>query len=434
MGFSYDIKTSKKDKLSSNCLMACHKISAVIDLFLSTFLVAYIYSLSSDIHKYVYNVALYLIVTYASLCIVYYLLGYLLEKTNRSVIYRCGIIARAGLVVFAIFFGRDLAQLIPLAGILNGVSQAIYYSAYDTMKHEMVSRSSMRTFVLLDQALGKAMDIFVPIVLGALIEVSTYAQVSIYIFVVCVIQIGLSFCVKSKRPENSKFTMKEYFSALNNKPEAKAKIKSIYILGIIYGLTTIVPTLVNICIMIELGSSFKLGMIISICAVISIFGLVAFRKFTQLGKRELVLCIIAFIPLLSTILFVFFPSITTIYVYNLGVVTTKIIYQYLYESQRFSILKEEGLYEYIVEHHAICNMTLGVSRVFTFILMFLFNLDQSLVGFKVFLCIMSSMFTLIILALMLYERRFFSDKKEKIEEEKTFKIIRKCLKEPIWEF
>lgn len=431
MGFSYDIKTSKKDKLSSNCLMACHKISAVIDLFLSTFLVAYIYSLSSDIHQYVYNVALYLIVTYASLSILYFLLGYLLEKTNRAIIYRCGIIARAGLVVFAIFFGKDLAQLIPLAGLLNGVSQAIYYSAYDTMKHEMVSRNSMGTFVLLDQALAKVMDVFVPIVLGALIEVSTYAQVSIYIFVVCIIQIALSFCVRSKRPENSKFTVRKYIAELKNKPVEKAQLKWIYILSFIYGLTTIVPTLVNICIMIELGSSFKLGMITSICAVISIVCIMLFRKFTQIGKRELVLCLIAFVPLLSTVLFIFFPSVTTIYVYNLGVIATKVIYQYLFESKRFSILKEAGLYEYIAEHHAICVSILGVSRVFTFMLMFLFNLDQSLVGFKVFLCIMSSMFTVIVLALMLYERRFFSDKKEKIEEEKTFKIIRKCLKEPI---
>lgn len=106
MGFSYDIKTSKKDKLSSNCLMACHKISAVIDLFLSTFLVAYIYSLSSDIHKYVYNVALYLIVTYASLCIVYYLLGYLLEKQTGRLYIVVELLQEQGLLSLQSFLGE----------------------------------------------------------------------------------------------------------------------------------------------------------------------------------------------------------------------------------------------------------------------------------------------------------------------------------------
>lgn len=429
MGYSYNIKTSKKDNLSSSCLMACHKIYAVVDLFLSTFLVAYIYDFSDDIHKYIFNVTVYLIATYASLTILYFFMGYLLEKTNRVVIYRCGLIARAGLVMFAIFFGQDLARLIVLAGVLNGVSQAIYYSGYDTMQHEMVSRKSIKNFVLIDQALGKVVDVVVPVVLGALIEVSTYAQASIYVFVVCVIQIVLSFFIRSKRPENSKFTLRRYFGELNKKPKIKRKLNWIYIMSFIYGLTTIVPTLVNICIMIEMGSSFSLGIIVSICAVISILFLILFRRYTKIGKRELVLCIIAFVPLLSTILFVFLPSVTTIYIYNTCVVSCKIIYQYLYSAQRFSILKEEGLYEFIAEHHALCVIYMGIGRVLTLILMFLFNLDISLIGFKVFLCIMSSTFTIIMIALLLFERRYCSEKTEQIEEEKVFKVIKKCLKE-----
>lgn len=431
MGYSYDIRTSKKDILSSTSLLACHKISSIINLFLSTFLVAYIYTFSGGLHEYIFNVALYEISTYITLTICLFLLCVLIEKTNRIWFFRIGLIARAGLVVFAIFFGENLAHLIPLAGFLNGLSQAFYYASYNTMKHEMVSRKSISSFLMFDQIIGKVMDIIVPIVLGALIEVSTYMQVSIYIFVVCVIQIGISFGVKSKRPQGSSFSLKQYFSVLNKKPVLKKKMKFVYGMAFVYGMTTIVPTLVNICIMMEFGSSFKLGVVTSVCAVVAIVAIFLFKRFTKMGNRTMILCLISVVPLLSTILFAIFPGIATLIVYNIAVVACKVVYQYLFEVHRFSTLKEEGLYEFITEHQALVEVMFGVSRIATFALMFLFNMGAGLVAFKVFLCVMSVSFSLILLLLMCYEVRYFSKRKEEFDDKNTFNIIKKCLKKSI---
>ena len=75
MAYTYDITKSKSDKTSSGCLLACHIILCIVELFLSTFLVAHIYDLSSDINEYIFNVGVYYIWTYLSMLIIYYVLS-----------------------------------------------------------------------------------------------------------------------------------------------------------------------------------------------------------------------------------------------------------------------------------------------------------------------------------------------------------------------
>ena len=73
MTYTYDINTSKKDTRSTICLSTCHSIHSIVKLFLSTFLVAHIHSLTDNIYDYAIKVGLYQIVTYAVMTISYFL-------------------------------------------------------------------------------------------------------------------------------------------------------------------------------------------------------------------------------------------------------------------------------------------------------------------------------------------------------------------------
>ena len=105
MSYQYNIQTSKKDLRSSICLFIDHKLATIVKLFLSTFLVAYIYSFSENIFNYILNVGLYEIASYTTMLISYFVVAYFVDKTNRVWIYRIGVILRAVFVVFAIFYG-----------------------------------------------------------------------------------------------------------------------------------------------------------------------------------------------------------------------------------------------------------------------------------------------------------------------------------------
>jgi len=116
MAFVYDIKTSKKDNKSSVCLVVCHLLFNVINLFVSTFLIAHIYTLTSDIFSYVIKVAIFQISAYLVMLVAYYLFSFVVDKTNRIWVYRLGNILNTALVVVTIFYGKNLAEIVVLAG------------------------------------------------------------------------------------------------------------------------------------------------------------------------------------------------------------------------------------------------------------------------------------------------------------------------------
>ena len=192
MAYTYNISTSKEDKKSTICLSTCHILFSIINLFVSTFLVAHIYSQTANIFDYAVNVGIYNLTTYAVMMVAYFLFSLWVDKSNRIWCYRLANLITAGLVVFTIFYGENLAQYVWLAGVLYGLSHAAYYASYNVLKQEMVSRNTIGKYTLILEVLTKIVNIVFPILLGMLIEVSTFATVAIYVCVICLIQIFIN--------------------------------------------------------------------------------------------------------------------------------------------------------------------------------------------------------------------------------------------------
>ncbi len=408
MAYSYDINSSKKDKRSSGCLFGCHAINEIVGLFLNVFLIALIYNYVTDVNDYIYKVCVFVSCNYIFMALAQIPFAYLVEKTNRVWVYRLGILSRTALVVGSIFFGKNIANMLVLAGALNGITSALYYSGYNTIKQEMVSRKSMRSFAVLCQIIQLTIKLVVPVVMGRLIDVSTFSQVAIYVCIICAVQIGLSFGVASKKPEASKFNLKGYFVKLKTMPEVYKKMKALYIGAFIYGFTTIVGNLLNVCIMMQFGSNFSLGAISSIFSVVCMITILLFNKFTKKGKRSALYIFLAILPFLTTVLFVSVPCVTTLIIYNLGVDVTNIIYKTVYDVYRNGILKEAGLYSEITEHQTVVELLFSSSRVLSHVVVLLLVLIPSLVAYKLVLCISVLSYSAMILFLLVWEKRFIS--------------------------
>ncbi len=418
MAFVYDISTSKKDNSANVCLQICHLFYCIINLFLSTFLVAYIYDLTNGIFDYIYNVAIYNLFIYIGLIVFYLILAPLVDKTNRVWFYRVGIVINMALVVLCVFCGKQIANLLILAGLLNGVAKAFYYSSYNTIKQEMVSRKSIKSFAVFSSVLSQIINIVVPILMGLLISSSTYSMVAIYVCVVCVIQLGVSFGVKSKKPEGSNFSIKGYFSKLKQNPEVYKKMKFLYFGSLIYGSATIVSTLLNICIMLEFGSSFSLGVLTSVFAAVSVVSLLLINKFTTAGKRKVVLSICAILPVIGSVLFASMSNYITLIIYNLLIVIAKIVAETIFDTYRNSNLKEAGLYSEITEHQTVNEVLFNISRIIVFGILILLGLINSLVVFKIFFVIFACTYSFLIIFLIIYEKRYIiaSTIKEPLEK------------------
>lgn len=418
MSYTYDISTSQKDKQSTICLFTTHTISAIVTFFISTFLVAQFYVYNNNIFAYIKNVCMFEGISYIVMAIFMIPFSYLVEKTNRVWIYRFANILRAALIVLIIFINEsNVMSMLYITAVLNGLSYAVYYASYNTIKQEMVSRKSMRIFSVICHCADLIVRIVLPILLGALIDAATFSKVSIYVAALCVFQIAVSFGVHSKKPANSNYNLKQYFTKLRQNPEIYSKIKALYWGAFIYGFTSIVTTLINICILMQFGTNFSLGALSSLFSAISMITILLFNKYTRRGKRSSIYITSAIFTFLCTLVFAVYPTIWTLIVYNLGVAATSIIYKTVYDVYRNGILKEAGLYSEITEHQSMTEMFMEFARIISYMVLILLALFQSLVIFKIFLCISVLSCSGTLIFLLYFEKTYFSAKKESAQQE-----------------
>ena len=92
----------------------------------------------------------------------------------------------------------------------------------------------MDNYAVIISVIGKIVSVVFPLVLGALLSVSSISQVAIYVLVLSAILFGVTFFVKAKRPAESGFSIKEYIGDLKARPKVAKKIKFIYIITIVY--------------------------------------------------------------------------------------------------------------------------------------------------------------------------------------------------------
>ena len=333
------------------------------------------------------------------------------------------------MVIFIVFYGKQIAGLLPLAGVLSGLSLSAYYAPFNVIQNEMVSRKSLKSYFVASLILSRTCDVIIPITFGALIQASTYSQVAIYVAILCVVLLLMSLFIKAKKPEGSSFRYIDYFKRLKKNKFLLNKLRIVYFMTFIYGFTTIVEVLVNISVMQQFESNFSLGMLTSIFSVISIISILLFNKFTKAGKREIVYSIMAVMPVLSTFIFTICPTVIALIIYNVGVAISKIIMETHFELYRTSNLKDAGFYDCIAEHQVTIENTMQVSRIISFVIMLILGLSKSIIALRIFMCIFAFSYSGVIAFLIYYERKYF--KNSNALEEHNFKLIMNCIKKEL---
>lgn len=405
MAFTYDVNAVHKDKHSSWCLLICHMLITIINMFISTFFVAHIYTLSGDIFEYVKNVGIYYLIAYIVFAISYCAFSYIVDRTKRIGVFRLSVFFRMSVVIVMIFFGQNLATILPLSGFLYGFSGGAYYSSYNVLKQEMVSKRSMGDFATYATMLAKAIEIIAPIGLGAIISVSSFVDAAIYVAIITFAIFIVSFFIKAQKPEGSSFNLKGYLKVLKSNDESVKKIKYLYGTAFVYGFSTATEALISLCIMMQFGSSLSLGSITSIINAVVLIEIFVVNKFTKPGKRSYIYLISMFLPIIGTLLFTLIPSMTTVVIFKFLLAISLIIAMTEYDIYRNSNLKEAGLYNYIAEHQVVVEECFCASRISGFTLILLIGLMKSIIAFKILLVVLSLTYSLLLLLLKIYESK-----------------------------
>lgn len=375
----------KSEKLSTSAksLMICEIINSIIDLFLNTFLVAYLLNITNE---NIGSVALYYVIDYAITGICMFIIGYFLKKYNIANIYRFGIFIKCIFVILIVFLREQIQNfLIPIAIIL-GVAETVYWGTCDNMVGFVTDENNRKKYTTNKKIIRSFTKIIMPIVLGTSIELLSFYKVSTYVMILSFTQVVLSLFIKIQNQNYGNFNLKSFLNSIDIKSNNRLKI--IYKSSILYGvLLNLIPTLVTIIIIMTYKTNFNLGFLNTLFAICSMVTLFVFKKINNKKFQKYILLFGSIVSLLSVIFLIIKLGKLEVVLYNIVSYSFIVILEILFNIERFND-KENGINDnYYIENQIFINMIMQIGRIVGYGLLFIVGLMNNVVYFKLLLLV-----------------------------------------------
>lgn len=405
------VEVKPKRKLSGTNIaqQISHGINNVISVFVSTFLVSYIYSISEN---YLQNIGLFYVFNYLVMAIVYLAVSAIIDRTNRVLFYRFAMIIRAGFIIMVIFVGKQLAGLVILAGALHGFSEACYWTSYNIMKNELVRKSSFKLYSTLQTVIERSIYIIIPITLGKIIDAESFKLSAIIVAVLVAVEFISSLFIKSHRPENSSFDLKGFFRDTKNLGEKGKLIKHGILTSFLYGFYNSISIVNTVLIMLAYNSNFSLGLLTGVFSAMAIIFLVLYSKFTKPGKRTAMYITCGILPLIAAIMLAIDINKWFIALFTMVYTVCHMSFVQPFDVCRNVLLKKLGMYDSIAEFQACVEFVMEMGRVVSFTLMIVFGavglhygVDGLITATKIYTVLNVAMLIVINISVMIFEKK-----------------------------
>lgn len=407
---NFDIVISKKQSLSSTNVaqLISHALFNIISIFVSTFLVSYIYSISDN---YLVSIGSFYAMHYLVMGIMYLAVSAVIDRTNRVFFYRVALVIKAGFILMIIFIGQKLAGLVLLAGALSGLSEACYWTSYNIMKNELVRKRAMKKYATLQSGIEKFLNFIIPISLGKIIDANSFKTSAIIACVVVCIQLISSFFIKSHRPENSSFDMKDFCKQVRALGDKKGVVTNSFTVAFVYGLHTSIAYINTIVIMLVFNSNFSLGILKGVFSLLAIVFLVYLNK-SRPGKKSIMYILCGTLPVISAVLCAIFTNKTFVIIFTMLITICQLSYTYSFDVCRNVVLKKLKMYDCIAEYQCTIELTLEIARVIIFSIMIVFGVvgasfgsEGLILSAKIFLALSTSVMLVVNILMMRYENK-----------------------------
>lgn len=380
-------------KLNRNqkCLFSIHLFRGITELFTNTFLTSHIVSITADnvLGSGLFNSAIFYISQYLCYALFYFAISYLVKKSNRTIFLQLGIIVNLILVVCLVFWANAISKWVVLVGALCGISNALYYAGYFVMKNEYAHRVSIKKYNMLTVIGVSIIKIIVPTVLGLLIDSSSFANISIYMVVITLIQLVISFFILSHKRKDANLQLALYIKNLRQDKPSFSKIKYTYINALLSGVKNTYKLILTVLILYAFKTNVGLGLFTSISSIITMALLILFKIFDNNSKvnKLAIYLIIGIAPLLSSIVLAFCLNEITLIIFNFFLTVAIHFSDYFGSSERDAIIKHIGKREFIAEHQLFIELLTCISRVLSYFILLLMGFLHNILIFKIFLII-----------------------------------------------
>ncbi len=382
---------NKLDK-NSKALMICDLINSIVSLFGETFLVAYFLQINDE---NIVKVSIYYIIIYSILSLGNIFLGNFMKRNpqKRVVIYRVGIIVKSIYILIIFIFKEKISQYFIIVAIFYGIAEALYWGTHDVMSIEIVDNNTRKKYMTIKRILSKLVSIIVPIILGTSIEMTSFTNMAIYIFILTLIQILISLYIDANKfgikGKNEKYSLKNYINDLsyNQKDKLNKMCKLAFLYGIIMDT---IRVLVVIIIIMTFKTSFNLGILTTVFSICSMLSLYMFNKLYKKSYAKLVLIFCVIPVVIGVIGLLLNISKTTLIIYNFTYSITICILEVMFKIKADNIVNDCSLEKWILEYHTFIEGFMDIGRVVGFSLLLVIGFINNIVYFKILLLIVTA--------------------------------------------
>ena len=372
-------------------LLSVHMLRIVLELFTSTFLVSFILAQNPDsiIGVGLINIGIFYVAWNATYGILNLIASYLVDKSNRATLLRCGILFNLVLMIALVFWGEQISHWLVLAGALCGMSDAFYYSSYIIMRNELSFKGSFKRYNVFTTVGVNLVKVIVPIIMGYIIDASTFSTIAIYVVVVALAQFAITFFIKSTKSKDSKFELKKFFAYLKNDKFAWNKTKYTYLNCLIAGIKSTYNVIVVILTIYIFKTNLSLGIYTSIFSLVTIVCLLAYKKADPNPKfnKFIIYLIVGVSPFLAVIAVLVHTSTATLVILNFTLTLVSYFSDYFGDMERDAIIKNLNQYEFIAEHQFVAESTKIFSRIISFGFFTIIGSITNFTAFKIFLLV-----------------------------------------------
>ncbi len=376
---------------SAKSLMACDLTNDIINLFGETFLIAYFLQISNE---NIIQVSTFYIILYLLLGVGSILLGNIIKSKpkKRVSVYRFGIIIKSIYILLIVLLKDKISKYFIIFAIFYGIAEALYWSTHDVMNTQIVDNENRKKYMTTKRILSKFINILVPIILGTSIELTSFGNIAIYIFVLTLFQIMMSLQIDTNKfvieDKIEKYNLKNYITDLSIKQ--KENINKIYKLAFLYGIMMdTIRVLVVVITIMTFKTSFNLGMLTTIFSIFSMISLYLFNKLYQKKHAKKLLSFCATLSVLGVLGLILNINQTTLIIYNFTYSITVYVLEVMFKIKADDAVKENNIEKWLVEYHTFIGGFMEIGRITGFILMLLVGMLNNVIYFKLLLLIVT---------------------------------------------
>lgn len=380
----------KKLKKQTLALIICEMIMSISKMFLDTFLVAYFFQLTN---QNITVISIYYIVSYFITGIIFWLAGDIIKNKNRIRVFQYGMILNCIYILVIGLLGERCKDFYIVLGILYGLSQGVYWIAAHALRSVMIPFEDTKSYISIQGVISQIVKIAFPIIIGTSIQLTSFKEVAIMIFLLTIVQIFACTKLTQEKVEQKEFNLLHYIKKLNKLGEKSQGVKRMYKIAFYEGInSSLLSTLITVIIMMAFHTSFNLGALTTVFSLFAIVANMVYQKYykAKYAKKYILLCTI--IPILSVIGFLVGINQTTVIIYNLVNAIFVTILTNIKTTQRYNCLDIDELKEDKIEHQSMYEIFLAMGRVSAYIILLIVGLLNNMTYFKLLLFLVTLSF------------------------------------------